>query len=285
MIVAVRSEIDSRPLVYPMIRVLKNYGSVCFISSNRQCRRLMENEDEGGFRNIRVLVEESGAVDEVYTDNGITKGDFDFIILDNMGLMDYDMLFVPVSEFSSADFQEEIELLKTDAKVRFVQFGGSTKTKSRASKSKPGKPSRPNKRGEANDVEEENPEDKFALKQTIDEEYNVAERYHNVAWPTWKEIEDFESLNAFMKPEKGLSDALYTEFKNVIGIDKRVYDKEVARDDLIEKGSLDVVPTDIDKGAPSESRRSSGPPSRRRAKVSEDVEIDEPPVRARRARR
>ena len=285
MIVAVRSEIDSRPLVYPMIRVLKNYGSVCFISSNRQCRRLMENEDEGGFRNIRVLVEESGAVDEVYTDNGITKGDFDFIILDNMGLMDYDMLFVPVSEFSSADFQEEIELLKTDAKVRFVQFGGSTKTKSRASRSKSGKPSRPNKRGEANDVEEESPEDKFALKQTIDEEYNVAERYHNVAWPTWKEIEDFESLNAFMKPEKGLSDALYTEFKNVIGIDKRVYDKEVARDDLIEKGSLDVVPTDIDKGAPSGSRRSSGPPSRRRAKVSEDVEIDEPPVRARRARR
>ncbi len=285
MIVAVRSEIDSRPLVYPMIRILKNYGSVCFISSNRQCRRLMENEDEGGFRNIRVLVEESGAVDEVYTDNGITKGDFDFIILDNMGLMDYDMLFVPVSEFSSADFQEEIELLKTDAKVRFVQFGGSTKTKSRASKSKPGKPSRPNKRGEANDVEEESPEDKFALKQTIDEEYNVAERYHNVAWPTWKEIEDFESLNAFMKPEKGLSDALYTEFKNVIGIDKRVYDKEVARDDLIEKGSLDVVPTDIDKGVPSESRRSSGPTSRRRAKVSEDVEIDEPPARARRARR
>ena len=88
-----------------------------------------------------------------------------------------------------------------------------------------------------------------------------------------------------MKPEKGLSDALYTEFKNVIGIDKRVYDKEVARDDLIEKGSLDVVPTDIDKGAPSESRRSSGSPSRRRTKVSEDVEIDEPPGRARRARR
>lgn len=281
MIVAVRSEIDSRPLIYPMIRVLKNYGSVCLISSNKQCRRLSDGENEGGFRNIRVLVEESGAVDEVYSDNGITPNDFDFIILDNMGLMDYDMLFVPVSEFSSADFQEEIELLKTDSKVRFVQFGGAAKAKAKGKPQKAaGKPSRPSRRskGDADESAEEsyNPEDKFALQQTVDEEYNVAERYHNVAWPTWKEIEDFESLHAFMKPEKGLADALYIEFTNIIGVDKRTYDKEVQREDVIEKGTLDLVPTDIDTGAPKQTEGS--PSARRRAgrAVQEDVEESSP---------
>lgn len=283
MIIAVRSEIDSRPLVYPMIRILKNYGSVCLISSNKQCRRLSEGENEGGFRNIRVLVEESGAVDEVYSDNGITPSDFDFIILDNMGLMDYDMLFVPVGEMSSADFQDEVELLKTDSKVRFVQFGGAAKSKSKPSKSagKSAKPYRRGKGGDESDVES-NPEDKFALQQTVDEEYNVAERYHNVAWPTWKDIEDFESLHSFMKPEKGLADALYIEFTNVIGVDKRTYDKEVQREDLVEKGSLDMVPTDIDSGAPQRSE-SSGPPSKR-ARSSQREDVEEPTPRGRRER-
>lgn len=284
MVIAVRSEIDSRPLVYPMIRILRNYGSICFISSNKQCRRLLEGEDEGGFRNIRVIVEESGAVDEVYYENGITSSDFDFIILDNMGLIDYDMLFVPVSEVSSADFQDEIELLKTDSKVRFIQFGGSAKSKAKSVK--PTKSVKSPRKGKAAEDGEENynPEDKFALQQTIDEEYNIAERYHNVAWPTWKDIEDFESLHSFMKPEKGLGDALYTEFKNVMGIDKRTYDKEIQREDLIKKGNLDVVPTDIDKGA-----RQSGvarPGTRQRASQYEDVEYnDTPSPKERRARR
>lgn len=257
MIIAVRSEIDSRPLVYPMIRVLKNYGSVCFITSNRQCNRLIDGDGENGFRNITVIVEESGALDEVYEDNSITKDSYDFIILDNMGLMEYDILFVPVGEVSSAAFQEEIELLKTDSKVRFVQFGDVKKSKHETKRQK----SSSNKL--SSEEKEYSPEKKFSLEQTIDEEYNVAERYHNVSYPVWQDIENFESLHAFMKPEKGLADVLYTEFKNVIGLDKRTYDKEISKEDLVEKGNLDLVMTDIDKGAKSNNIMSSRKTKRR----------------------
>ena len=81
LIVAIKSEMDSRPLLYPLIRVLNNYGNLCVITSNKQLNRLIEDEDNGGFRNIRVIIEESGGVDSVYQEYGIVPEDFTFLIL------------------------------------------------------------------------------------------------------------------------------------------------------------------------------------------------------------
>ena len=54
------------------MRALKNYGSMLVISSNRQLSRLIE-DGEFGFRNIAVIVDMSGATDDVYNDLYVFK--------------------------------------------------------------------------------------------------------------------------------------------------------------------------------------------------------------------
>lgn len=248
MIVAIKSEMDSRPLLYPLIRVLNNYGSLCIITSNKQLNRLIEDEDNGGFRNIRVIVEESGAVDSVYYDYGITKDDYTFIILDNMGVMEYDVLVVPVGDTISEDFQEEVDLLKTDVNVRFIQFGKTTKKSSDRPKKEERKPSR-RKRGEElpeEDFEDDDPAEKFKVHTDIDEEFNVSERFYGCKFITYNEIEDMESKYILPKPGTELANAFYDIFKDKFGVDKRTYDKEVRKDDEKVRGAVHSVETDID---------------------------------------
>ena len=93
MYIAIKSEMDSRVFLYPLMRALKNYGSMLVISSNRQLSRLIE-DGEFGFRNIAVIVDMSGATDDVYNEYGIAAGDYDYIILDNVGAVEYDVCFV-----------------------------------------------------------------------------------------------------------------------------------------------------------------------------------------------
>lgn len=248
MLVAIKSEMDSRPLLYPLIRVLNNYGSLCIISSNKQLNRLIEDEDNGGFRNIRVIVEESGAVDSVYYDYGITGDDYTFIVLDNMGVMEYDVLVVPVGDTISEDFQEEIDLLKTDVNVRFIQFGKAAKKSSDRSKKEERKPSR-RKRGEElpeEDFEDDDPVEKFKVHTDIDEEFNVSERFYGCKFITYNEIEDMESKYILPKPGTELANAFYDIFKDKFAVDKRTYDKEVRRDDEKVRGAINSVEADID---------------------------------------
>ena len=54
--IAIKSEADSRILIYPLIKTLYNYGTVAVYTSNKAVSRLIENELEGGFKNIRIIV-------------------------------------------------------------------------------------------------------------------------------------------------------------------------------------------------------------------------------------
>lgn len=259
MIVAIRSEMDSRPVLYPLIRVLNNYGTVCVISSNRQVRRLIEDEDNQGFRNIRVYVDEEGAVDAVYEEYGITKDDFNYIVLDNMGAMEYDVLIVPVGDVVSEDFQDEVDLLKTDASCRFLQFGKACK-RSPKRPSKPDKTDKPARMSardrhklkeqvqEALSVDEEEEEDdpalRFKVQESIDEEYNVAERSYSCKFITYQEIEDMESKYILPKPGQELGNAFYDIFKDKFAVDKRTYDKDIRRDDNQRHATTKRVSTD-----------------------------------------
>ena len=244
---------DSRPLLYPLIRVLNNYGNVCIISSNRQLGRLIEDEDNGGFRNIRVIIEESGGVDSVYQDYGIVPEDYSFLILDNMGAMEYDVLVVPVGEVISEDFQEEVDLLKTDVNVRFIQLGKSVK-KERPKKEDKGRTCR--KRGEElleEDIEDD-PAEKFKVYQDIDEEFNVSERFYGCKFIDYQAIEDMEAKYVLPKPGTELANAFYDIFKDKFGVDKRTYDKEVKRDDEEVRGAVKSTEADIDSN-PRRKRR------------------------------
>lgn len=255
MIVAIKSEMDSRPLLYPLIRVLNNYGTLCVISSNRQLERLIEDEDNGGFRNIRVIVDESGGVDSVYKDYGITKDDYSYIILDNMGAMEYDVLVVPVGEVISEEFQEEVDLLKTDVNVRFIQFGKSSK-KSERPKREDKKSSRRRRNEELpeEDLEDDDPAEKFKVHTDIDEEFNVSERFYGCKFINYDDIEAMESKYVLPKPGTELANAIYDIFKDKFGVDKRTFDKEVKRDDEKIRGAVNSVEADIDSN-PRRRRR------------------------------
>jgi len=247
LIVAIKSEMDSRPLLYPLIRVLNNYGNLCVISSNKQLNRLIEDEDNGGFRNIRVIIEESGGVDSVYQEYGIVPEDFTFLILDNMGAMEYDVLVVPVGEVISEDFQEEVDLLKTDVNVRFIQFSKATK-KERPKKEDNGK-ARRRKRGEElpeEDIEDDDPAEKFKVYQDVDEEFNVSERFYGCKFIDYQAIEDMESKYILPKPGNELANAFYDIFKDKFAVDKRTFDKEVKRDDEPIRGNVNATEADID---------------------------------------
>lgn len=268
MIIAIRSEMDSRPVLYPLIRVLNNYGTVCVISSNRQVRRLIEDEDDQGFRNIRVYVDEDGAVDAVYEEYGITKDDFTFIILDNMGAMEYDVLIVPVGEVVSEEFQDEVDLLKTDTSCRFLNFGKVVKkprtTKSAKSTSAP-KPARVSARDrhkakdqveDVNVVDEvdDDPAARFRHEEDIDEQYNVAERSYSVKYITYQEIEDMESKYILPKPGPELGNAFYDIFKDKFAVDKRTYEKDIRKDD----NQRHATPRRVTADTESEPRRTKG---------------------------
>ena len=58
MVIAVRSEMDSRPLIYPLLRVLKDYGKVGLVSDNKKVRRLSDSEEDGACRTISVIYDE-----------------------------------------------------------------------------------------------------------------------------------------------------------------------------------------------------------------------------------
>lgn len=231
MIVAIKSEMDSRPLLYPLLKALHGCGSICLISSNRIVGRLIEDEDNGGFRNIRVIVDEDGATDTVYQEYGISRDDYDFIILDNMGSVEYDLLLVPVGLVTTEGFQSDIDLLKREANSRFIQFRGSTKFR------KGIRPIKTNKvngrhRGKVDEAgDDDNPADQFKVAQSIDEEFNVGERWYNCAYPTWEDVEEMEALYKFPTPSKELITALYDIFKVQIGLDKRSFELAMKRED------------------------------------------------------
>ena len=96
MYIAIRSEVDSRVLVYPLMKALWEYGSILLVSSNKQYRRLIEETDTMTFRNITVLVDENGSADEIIDANFVSKVDYDFVIFDNVSCVDYDVCLVPL---------------------------------------------------------------------------------------------------------------------------------------------------------------------------------------------
>ena len=145
MYIAVKSETDSRPFVYPLMRALHNFGSILVISSNRQLNRLVQDSDDGAtFRNITIVVDEFGATDDICSDYGYAPGDFDYVILDNVGATDADKLIYLLGSNTDFAFQEEIDMLcetEDTNKVFVIQYGkpGKPEPKEKPAKSAPKK--------------------------------------------------------------------------------------------------------------------------------------------------
>lgn len=270
MVIAVRSEMDSRPLIYPLLRVLKDYGRVGLVSDNKQVKRLLDSEEDGACRNIRVIYDESGATDTVFEEYGIVPEEYDFLILDNMGATEYDMLIVPLGEVVTDEFQYDVDELKKDANTRFVQFGKAPKKAPDKSKSSRPARSRPErkprqKRGEpvpeepvVEEEEDDDPAEKFRMEISIDEEYNVSERFYGCEFPAYQDIEDMEAKHIFPKVGPKMGDAIYDIFKDKLGIDKRMFMKSISAPDKEVRGHTNSTAADIDSNPKKNPRERRG---------------------------
>jgi len=88
---------------------------------------LVESQEDSGFRNITVLVDAADSVDEICMGYGIMRGDYDFVIVDNLGTSECDACIILASTYVTPEFDDEIELLISDDSIPTVllQFGGT----------------------------------------------------------------------------------------------------------------------------------------------------------------
>lgn len=248
------------------MRVLKDYGSVCVLSDNKRVQRLLDSEEDGSCRNIRIIYDESGASDSVFEEYGIVASDYDYLILDNMSAVEYDVLLVPLGEVVTDDFQLDIDELKKDANTRFIQFGKvgkksggkGTAKKERPARGKAARPSKVNRGEQAEEEEDDDPAAKFRSEVSIDEEYNVSERFYGCDFPTYQEIEDMEAKHIFMKVGPKLGEAIYDIFKDRLGIEKRMFLKAIATPDKEIRGHVHSTSADLESNPKKKPRERGG---------------------------
>lgn len=238
MYIAIKSEIDSRPLVYPLIKALRSYGTVCVISSNKQICRLIDDDDEFGFRNVRVIYDAEGATDEVYNEYNITRDSYDFIILDNMGVIEYDVGIIPMGIRHSENFEYDIEdMLRNQSRSVLIQFGKEN-TGKKKSILPIGKASDESavvssaKRTKGSELPDDyDPAAKFRY----DEESELQKALHStitgITYPTMQQIEDLEADRIFYVPSEKLVSVIYDIVKDVINVDYIQFKKEVCKVD------------------------------------------------------
>lgn len=229
MVIAVKSEIDSRILVYPLMKACKTYGSVLVVSSNKYLKRLIDDEDFSTFRNMSVLIDTSGASDELYQEYGINFEDFDFVILDNMGVTDYDKCVCLFGSRQSSLFEEDKKLLEESDevdKIVFVQFGTGTSK----SKAKPEKKSRERKNeGVDSDDNSYNPADKFRNRIEAEKKKNVTT--YTASFPTFEDIERVEGAGRFYKVDDKMISILYNVLNDNLHIEMIEFRKGVRMPD------------------------------------------------------
>ena len=109
--ISIRSEADSRILVYPLIRALYNYGTICVITNNVYMKRLIDVDTmEGGFRNVRVIVQPDGDLEDALEQEEMFKDKYSFVIYDNMGATDYDIECIIITSRVSESYLQRSSL-------------------------------------------------------------------------------------------------------------------------------------------------------------------------------
>lgn len=255
MFIAIKSEMDSRPFLYPLMRCLQNYGSILVLTNNRTLERLVDEEDESGFRNITVLVDAADSADEICSNYSVQKEDYDFVLLDNLGSSEYDVCFLLVGLKVSPAFDDEIELILGDTDVRssLIQFGAAKARHSRKEQ-KPKETPEERKERAAREKEErearqaaerEERKAKGNKKREIPEGYDPAAKFHallgdkslrqkkaiQVPFPSMQDLEDFEAEHIFWDIDATLTQAIHAILEKDLAVEGNEFRKEVRRKD------------------------------------------------------
>lgn len=224
--IAIRSETDSRVLVYPLIKILATYGTVAVYTSNKFFSRLIENELEGGFKNIRVVVSPEADIEAIMESDEYYPNKYDYLILDNIGATDYDILIAIVTNHLSENYIQDLLYIISEEKTHIIKFGAPGKS------SKPSKkPEKKPKKGEVtDDVSDDdfnsfNKWDDTKTDEEILQELLQDRESKWVKFPTFDAIEDMEANHRFITPDDTLIKELYRLFGAGLSIDERMFTK------------------------------------------------------------
>lgn len=273
--ISIRSEADSRILIYPLIRALYNFGTICVITSNVNMKRLIDVDTmEGGFRNVRVIVQPDGDLEEAMNSDDMYKGKYDFTIFDNMGATDYDMEFIIITSRVSESYLQDIVWIIGEEGTHVFRFGaGAPASKDKDKKSKDNKkPKKKGKKGEEAEDDEQEDEDVFS-NNVIDAKANQAKvsgfnedgsiknkwtaektdaeilneklaqaQATVLPFPNFEDIEKMESRWVLPKIEGKLAKALYKVIGPVINVDERQFTKGVS---TVDEGGYFISGADV----------------------------------------
>ncbi len=233
MYIAIKSEMDSRPVVYPLMRALRPYGSILVVSSNKQLLRLIEDEAFSTFRDITILVDEDGATDDIYQKFGVVRGDYDYVILDNVGLLDYDICLIPIGFKVSSEFEEDLQIMEGSedaAKMIYLCFCGESEREKKKKEAEQAVV----KRGKNSKVLETDmdydPTKKFRDRVEMEDKTASVRRF-KVTFPQFKSIEQLEGEHRFFEPDSTLTNVFYEMFKDELGISINQFRKEMRNKD------------------------------------------------------
>ena len=200
--IAIRSECDSRIMLYPLIKVLSLYGTVAVYSSNKCLTRLIESELEGGFKNIRIVVNTEGDADAAKESDEFYKGKYNYLIYDNMSVIDYDTCITLVTNRLSESYVMDLQNLIADPKVHIIKFGKPAPIPKGEKPVKDSSPKKPPK----GEVEEESDIsfNKWDNTKTDEELLQEALSDRESKWckfPSYEAIEEMEGRQVMMVPE------------------------------------------------------------------------------------
>lgn len=247
--IAIKSEADSRMLVYPLLKILSQYGTTALFTTNPYTQRLIEDELEGGFRNIVVSVVLDDDLRKAEEDEEMYTDKYDFTIYDNVGAIDYDYLICIVTNHVTEAYMEELKLVIDEDSVHIIKFGKPAPRKKQPKKeTKPKKPKKGEEVAEVEEVEETTPMNiNDALKDNSsdnisDEEFNkwnikktesdiLLEKINIGKDSKWckfvemADIEQLESRHKFFKVDDNLLKEIYRIIGSNLGVDERMFIK------------------------------------------------------------
>ena len=236
--IVIKSETDSRVCLYPLLRCLYSYGSICVITNNVSLYRLLsDDQTDGGFRNIRVIVEPSGNVEYAMEEDGWYENKYDYVIYDNMEIPDYDVMLLLISNRISETYLQDILYIIGEPNTYILRVGNIAKKKPEKKakgekpekKEKKPKAAKPKKGKKGEEVEEE------ITEEPVEEEVKEA--------PEVKEVEltgasstSVDELLANQKEQTGFNED--GSYVNKWRIEKT--DAEILNDKLKEAGTMNL---------------------------------------------
>lgn len=238
--IAIKAETDSRVLVYPLIKVLCNYGTVAVYTSNKYFTRLIENELEGGFKNIRIVVNPEADLEAIKESDDFNKSKYDFIIYDNVGATDYDMLICMLTNRISESYVQDLLYIIQDSKTHILKFGSPAPTR----KEKPESKAKKSAKEEVSD-EEDRDFNKWHQEKTDEDVLKEVLSDRNAKWckfPSFDMIENMEARHIMPTPDDGLIKELFRLFGESLSVDERMFTKGSRVKD---ESSSDISGTDV----------------------------------------